>query len=803
MYHISFRRLRICLVLLLAAALLSGCSSMEEKRDKYIADGKQLYEKADYNRARVQFKNALQIDPKSAVAYLWLGKTQLKRKKIRAAFGDLNKAVELKPDLIEAQVMLGRIYLLAHRLDEAKVKVDLILEKEPENIDGLLLEASLAAVQKQPQKALDLLKKIIAKDPHKTSAYLLQASIEAKDHPDAAAASLEAGIKANPKNQGLYLARATLADKQKQYDQAKKALLKAIELDPKNIKLQLLLAQHYFRAGQWDKVEATLRRVMKMEPAKEDHVKDLVRFLLKRGRLKDAEQTLKDYVAQHPDNAKAPFLLVDYYLTIRQYGKGIKILQEIIDKNPHGPTGIEAKDRLAALRLAAGRIKEAEQLINEVLKDNPKDMEALSLQGQIALIHRDGLKAVTNFRQLTHDRPKDPRAWLLLAQANLVNKEPEQAKEMAKKALGIKPDFLPARRFLYGLFIKAKDYDGAIQAIKGYLNYNDKDVNNLSALGDVYVLKHDYAQAQTAYQKIVTLEPKNPLGYYKLGLLSRLQKKPDQALKYMEQALKHQPKFIPALQQEAGIYLQQKQPEKALGAVQGWLARTPNNPRMQQLLGELYLSQKQFREAIGPLEKALAGNPNPNTLRLLAFAYLKLPNREQVTQQLAEQITDPKTPGFNFLILSSLYEQQHQYDKAKTLYETMIQRNLFANLARNNLAYLLAEHDPTPANLEKAEKLAGESLQDNPDEPSFQDTMGWVLCKRGEFARAKSILEKAAEKATNNPTVLYHLGWCAAKSKDPAQAREFLEKALALKKEFSDQAAAKKLLQTLPPAKKP
>jgi tetratricopeptide (TPR) repeat protein len=792
----------LAVILLWVVFILSGCTSMEAKRDKFLASGKELYQKGDYLRARLQFRNALQIDPKYAEGCLWLGKTELKLNNFQGAFGSLSQAAELKPDLTEAQILLGQIFLMARKPDDAETKINLALKQEPDNTEALLLAASLAMTREQTQKGLDLLEKVRRLDPHKINAYLLQSLIQAKQQqPEAAAKTLEEGLKANPKAIELYLARANLADSQKQFEMGEATLLKATALEPKNTRLQSELARHYISADQWDKAEETLRRNLSLEPDKEAHAVTLARFLAKRDRPKEGEQTLKDFVGRHPDNLTARFALADFYLSLRRVGAGTKILQEIAAADPSGPKGLEALDKLALLSLERGQIEEAEKLVGGVLKDNSKDMEAILLQGQIALVKKDGLKAVNNFRIITQDQPKNPEAWLLLARAHKLNGEPEQAKEQAKKALVLKPDFLEARTFLYGMFLEAKDYEGAIQTIKGYLRFNDKDVFNLTALGDVYMQKGDYAQAQGLFQQVVNLDPKKPQGYFSLGLLNRQQKQPEQALKYFEQALAQQLDFLPALQQEVGIYAEQKQLGRAVEAVRQDLARSPKNPQIQQLLGELLLVQKQPEAAAKVLEEAIAINPNPQTLRLLIVAYLQQPDQDLLLPRLEERAADPKAPPYSFLILSGLYEQKKDFDKAKAVYETLLTKDLFPDLARNNLAYLLAEHYPTPENLERALKLSSESLQDNPGEPGFQDTLGWVLCQRGEYTKAETYLEKAVSKAPNNPSLYYHLGWCEVKMGETTKAQETLKKALSLKTEFPERAEAQKLLESLPAGK--
>jgi tetratricopeptide (TPR) repeat protein len=649
---------------------------------------------------------------------------------------------------------------------------------------------------------LDLLQKVSRLNPQKIQVYLLESLIQAKRQDNAAAAkALEEGLKANPKALELYLARASLADSQKQFELGEAALLQAIALAPDNARLQTELVRHYVTAGQWDKAEQTLRRNLSLEPDKEAHAKDLAAFLVNRKRPKEAEQVLKDFVKSHPQNYQARFALADYYLSIRRVALAAKILQQIAADDAGGPKGIEARERLAAIRLAQGETEEAEKLVNGVLKDNPKDIAAIRLQGEIALIKKDGLKAVNNFRLLTQDSPKNPEVWLLLARAHRLQGEQELAKEKAVTALQLKPDFLQARAFLYGLFLEKKDYAGALQTIKGYLRSNDKDVYNLTALGEVYILQGDYAQAQEAFQKIVNLDPKKPEGYFRLGLLKREQKQPDQALKYFDQALGRDPDFLPALQQKVAVFLEQKQLDKGVEAVRQELAKSPNNPKIQEMLGELLLIKQQPEAAAAVLEQAVARDPGPQALRLLAAAYLQQPDQNQVMQRLEERTRDPKVPPYTFLILSSLYEKKKEYSKAKDLYETLLTRDLYPALASNNLAYVLVQHSPTAENLERAQKLSAESLEQNPEEPGFLDTMGWVLSKRGQYAKAKTYLEQAAAKAPNNPTMSYHLAYVEAKLNEIGKAQEILKKILSQKNNFPERDEAQKLLDTLAPAK--
>jgi len=85
--QLCLRKVAGWMLVVVLALFLGACSSMEEKRDKFLASGQALYQQEDYVRARLQFQNALQIDPKFATAFLWKGKTELKLQNPRGHMG--------------------------------------------------------------------------------------------------------------------------------------------------------------------------------------------------------------------------------------------------------------------------------------------------------------------------------------------------------------------------------------------------------------------------------------------------------------------------------------------------------------------------------------------------------------------------------------------------------------------------------------------------------------------------------------------------------------------------------------------
>ena len=94
----SHRPLLAIALVLLGASLLNACGSAQSRKARYIAHGKEYFAAANYDKARVEFRNAAQIDPKDAEVRLLLGEVSEKLGNRRDAFGQYSAAVSESSD---------------------------------------------------------------------------------------------------------------------------------------------------------------------------------------------------------------------------------------------------------------------------------------------------------------------------------------------------------------------------------------------------------------------------------------------------------------------------------------------------------------------------------------------------------------------------------------------------------------------------------------------------------------------------------------------------------------------------------
>ena len=153
----SRRRFTIASSLLATLVLLAGCATTpQQKYARFLQRGQKLLESSKYSRAIVEFRGAMQSQPKEAEAYYWPARAFLGENKVGDAVVALRKATDLKPEYAAAQLKLAELMIrsqsraTAERCGTARIRR--ILTGNPGDDDALF---TLAAAEAQLGKTED------------------------------------------------------------------------------------------------------------------------------------------------------------------------------------------------------------------------------------------------------------------------------------------------------------------------------------------------------------------------------------------------------------------------------------------------------------------------------------------------------------------------------------------------------------------------------------------------------------------------------------------------------------------------
>lgn len=785
-------------LLLAMPVALSACGGKEERMAFHMEKAKAYYEQGNFDKARVELKNVLQIDPKSAEAFYLSGLIEEKQQNWRNAFGNYRKTVELNPDHLAAKAKLGHLYLLSGAADEAEQMASDILTKKPADPGGRSLKAVLMARKGEIAGAIQEASEAVTADPAQTDAVNLLAKLYSRQGDHAKAQEvLQKAIEVNPTNISLRLELASIFMKRNELEKAEQQFKDVVAVEPNKLEHRIALATFYSRTNQLDKAEKTLREAILEDPDDERRYLLLTEFLVERkGAAEQAEKELLSAIQAKPKAYKLRFGLAKLYQAMNRPEKALHAYQDIIKLSKSGPEGLNARTQLARMYITAGTIAEADKLVAEVLKENPKDNEALVLRGQLSLAKGDAQSAIADIRRVLKDYPESAEIVALLARAHLANNEPQLAKDALNNAVVKYPDNPNVRLAKADFLASTKEYEPALKEVDAVFTIDPKNVRAFQLKADIQTAKKDWKAAEETLAKLKMALPGDPLGYYRLGLIYHAQQKYDQAIAEFEMALKKAPRAIEPLTAMANSLVAQGKVTKAIARINEVQEAAPADFRPHLLLGTVYLNQKKYAEAESAFHSAIQVNPKASASYLaLSNLYLGRGDAKAAIQSLQQGLSS--NPG-DAMLSASLAERYHQsgdYEKAIAEYENILKKNPASDWAANNLAFLLTEVKGDKAALERARELA--KRFENASNPAFIDTLGWIYVKLDRPEVALPLLQKAVEKAPRAPLFQYHLGIAFYKKGDLSSAKTHLQKALDAKISFAGIEEAREVLAKL------
>ena len=776
------RRSSNALALSLAAALsvsfVAGCGSADDRKAAYFKRGVELLEQGDLVKARLELKNALQIDAKYAPAWLKLGEIDERGGNLQAAFNAYARAVELDPANVEARLRRGRILLAAGQLDQAQADVDAVLQATPDSAEGLVLRGALRQRKGDKEGAMADARAALAREPGQAAASsLLALLLHESGKPDEAQKLLEGTVAAHPDDLGLKLLLGRLYEERGNTDAVVATLESAAALAPDNAELRKRLAQYLVKLDRKADAERLLRDAVAAKPADVERRVVLLEFVTQ---TKGTPAAIEEVAAMQkalPEAVKLRFAEAALHRAAKDWAKAEAVYRGVIASQPTGPDGVQARVELAALLLGNNQADKAEPLLGEALAASPNETGALKLRALIALAKREPDPAITDLRAVLREKPEDVTAQLLLGQAHVLKGDLALAQEAYEKAIAAAPTEPAAYLALAELRVRGGDPDGAEALLEKLLAKAPDNAAAQQAIARIQLSEQDWTAAEETAKRIRTARPDHPLGYYLEGLAQQRRGELEASVKSFDKALELKPGAAEPLVALARSEVQLKRPDRAAERLEAVLAKEPTNFTALSLSGVVAMDSGQPGIARERFEALVRAYPkSSNSYLLLSTLLARQSDREGAVKVLRDGVERTGRNTMLVLQLAGLLEALGDAEGAIPLYEEVLQLNPKSDPAANNLAVLLVNHRPGPESLDRAYELARRF--ESSDRPEFRDTLGWVLYLRGDYPAAVPHLEKAVAKADPQPEIHYHLGMAYLKAGRTAEAKAQLTQAL-------------------------
>ena len=778
------------------ASLAAGCGGAEQRKARYIEKGESYLAARNYEKARVEFRNALQIEPNDVNARYQLGRVSEKLNSPRDAVGHYQAAIDLDPNHMESRAALARLFLLGGVPDRAMELVAPGLTQQPENAQLLTVRGAAKAQLGDVPGAFEDAEAAAKLAPNDEYAIALLASLYRQNaRSDKAIDIVSAGLERLPESVDLRVVLADLLLSHQKTAEAEAQLKKVIELQPEDLSHRYRLARFYMLTKNVPAAEQAMRDAVAAAPNSVEAKVALSDLLAAHGGADKAEAELKKFAAGEKEGASMQLALAKFYESQRKPEAAQAVYRDVIKAQDTKPDGLTARTRLASLLLQKEDVKGATVLIDEVLKENPRDTDGLSLRGNLALVRGDAPAAIADLRAVLRDQPNSVSVLRALARAHLQNNEMALAEETLRSAVQSNPGDRAVRLELSQLLTQSGRPEQARPVLEQLVKETPNDTTALEALFRVEASLKDLTAARATAENIKQVRPDQPLGFYLEGAVNEAEKKYDAAEAAYVRSLEIQPTAGEPLTALVRVDVARKQVPKALQRLDKVIAEQPDNVIARNLKGELLTSQGELSSAAVSFNEAIAKAPQWwMPYRGLALSHLAGKRNEDAIQVLEQGLKKTGAAALG-TDLAALYERMDRPDDAIRTYETLVSREPDSVAATNNLAMLLVSYRSDATSLARAEELSGKL--NHVSEPSILNTRGWVKFKRGEFQESLALLQQAVDKSPESPLMRYHLGMAQLKTGDRASAAKNLEAAVRSGRQFHGAKEAQAALEQI------
>jgi tetratricopeptide (TPR) repeat protein len=797
-FKLQFSTNRFLSLTLLSVLLILGsaCTNKEESKQKYYERGMELFNQGNYAKARLEFKNLLQIDPKDANAYFMFGQIEEKDENWPKAYALFLRATELDPGHAEAQVHLGTIFALSGDTDKALGAADAALAVKPNDTAAMVLKGFVKAKMGQKDAAISDILTVIESDPSNVEASSLLAALYAdQGEMDRAIRIAKDSLAIHTDRPASYLLLARLYAQAGKEDEVVKVLTELIVNKPDDLQNRLHLVTFYQKQEQGEKAVEVLQQAITDLPDNMDAKLALIALYSQQGALEQAQALLEQYVSESPEHTGLKLELARRYLATGRQDEANRTLSEVIQLAGTSEDGLTARTLKAGALIKEKALGEAGALLDEVLQADPKFKEALLVRAGMSLMSEDADQGIADLRTLLREDPSYVKAHRLKARAHLKKGEVQLARESLEDAIRIRPEEAAANFELVQLLINTQEFEDAIEVLQKMRRFAPDNIKVLQALAMVQEKLKHWKAVENVAQEMVEKHPDNPLGYYYRGISRLNRDMADSSIEDFEKVLEIKSNSIEALVGLAKAFFMMKQPEDALQRIDQVVKTSPEHFAALNLKGEVHLSQKQWDQAENAFNRARAISPKwPVPYRNLVNLNILRGDDSGVIGLLREGFEKTGDPVLG-IDLANNYSREDRVEEAIGIYDGILDKHPKHLLASNNLAMLLLKGEPDQLELDKALQLVeGFELSNN---PVILDTLGWVHIKRGEIDKALSVLQRAVKKGSGLPDIDYHLGFAYYQQGQMENAKRHINTALASNKPFEGLDEAKAILKKI------
>jgi putative PEP-CTERM system TPR-repeat lipoprotein len=861
----------------LLATGLTGCNN--QSGEALLTEAKQYQQKGDDKAALIQLKNAASKSPENAEIRFQLASLHNKltdgasaEKEIRKALAISKDRARAAPDLALALLLQGQpqkaidetageaakgggalhttrgdAFFLLNNFAQARESYKQALAVAPDYSQAFLGLARIALREKDVASALSLTEQAIKANPKDPRNWVYKGLVlRTQEKAEDAIAAFTQAIALQPTAPGPYLERASDEIGLKKFDAAKTDIAAASKIAPNTVQVTYTQGLYDAAQGNYAAARDAVQKVLAVEA---DHLPSILlagMVELNLGGTEAAEQYLRKYIDNYPDNVFARMLLTRAMLKNGRPGEAILTLSPLLRSGKPdvqqltlaGDAMLQGRDfstaaeffsraimlspndaglhtSLALARLALGDGAKAITELETAVKLDPKSTRAAIelVRAELQLKHYD--KAMAAVQKLEQAHPGDAEVLNLKGGAYLSKRDVANARSSFEKAIAARSDYFVPVTNLAGLDQKERKFDAAKKLYQDFLAKNKNHVGAMWGMAEIEGEQGNTAKATEWLERASTENPQLPAPAIKLGYHYLAIKENQKALTLLRKFSASHPSSAEMLDALGMAQLANHDNAGAIDSFGKLATLVPKSATVHLRLAAAHMAAENYDAATEDLKRAERAQPNASPARLgmmdIAMRQGKWADALAIIRDMQKKA--PTSP-LGYVLEGDLFMKQRQpanalpaYEKAYALVkspEALIkiadalqaagkQKEAEARLAQWRQVYpadtKVLLYQAQYYSSEKQYKPAAEALRVvlklRPDDHIALNNLA-VVYQQDKDPRALETAERAAKIEPNSPIIMDTLGWLLVEQGDVKRGLSLLQKAAGIVPDAKD-----------------
>ncbi len=757
-----------------------------------------LLRQGNMEGATLAANQAGQLEPQNAETWYIQASIKHAQGDTQQAIKNYDKAIEIMPDHLDARLARAGVLMDLGKDSQALLDLEYLRKSYPFDpraayLNAVVLERTgqLDQSHKELEAAADILTQIRSEflDQHAQSLMLSGLVNYSLQRFDQASVFLKKYTEQFPQQPGAYKLLANILLNNGEANKVVELLEPALKYAANDYRFLLLLGTAYAQIGRHDQANSMLEKASAMDTHGENIHTELGMNRLAMGQDALAIEHLELATKNKPENTKAGINLVIMYITRHQGTKALPIAKAM---HEHDPDNLTLLNLYGTAQVAAGQYQQGRLSFEKALSLNPDFITAHINLSKLDAAEKKRAQAKQRLASLSIKFPQNIAVLLELAQLEQSTGDYNKASEWLEQAKKIDGKSLPVVLAQIDNKLKAGNYPEALNiAIDGQKDFRH-NVQLLEALAKCYVAGGHLGKASAVLKNMTDEVGFDAKQLYQISKQQAALEDYPEAIKSLQKAVQGNATFLPAQIALTELQLSHGERLYALNGANSLLEQYPDKAIGYRLMGDIDSHDKNFSHAAINYQSALDKEKNVDLLMRLYMALKQANDAQKAFNALEQWVKTHPQDTVPILALAEEYLQSRQWVKAQKYYEQLLKSNKNQPLLLNNLAYIYA----TTGNA-KALEFAEQAQKLTPDQPSSNDTLGWILVNKDQPERGLEYLRTAHARSSQDPEIRYHLAVALYRLNRIDEAKQELEQALQEKQTFNGIEDARTLFDKL------